>query len=227
LREAYTPPAVSLTSPTNNNSYSNPTSITLSANASDTDSKVEFFEGANKLGEVTTSPYNFTWNNSPPTSFPYLLTAKATDNTNLTTTSSVVSVIVAGNGSLFDNSSIPASTITADISAEGTSDWVHWGLSSSTSLDRKNGVTAQISYVKLGNQGQFRLTDATFSQKWTGGTPTASSAGTKTGIYTLDTNNGFQITVPADTTPQTLRLYVGLWSVEIYFGFGSFVDRDC
>ncbi|HXQ37687.1 MAG TPA: Ig-like domain-containing protein, partial [Anaerolineales bacterium] len=211
------PPAISLTSPTNNSSYSNPSSITLSASASDTDgtiSKVEFFEGANKLGEVTTSPYNFTWSNPTPVSLPYVLTAKATDNTNLTTTSGAVSVTVAGNGNLFNSSSIPSSVTTVDISAEGSSDWVHYGLTTATDVDRKDGVTAQISHQKIGGNPQIRLNDASFSQKWNGGTPTAISNGTTSGIYTQSIGNGFQITVPADTTAKVLRIYVGLWAAQ-------------
>ena len=38
--------------------------VTIEVDASDSDgtvSKVEFFEGENKLGEATTSPYRFTW----------------------------------------------------------------------------------------------------------------------------------------------------------------------
>jgi YD repeat-containing protein len=211
------PPTVSLTSPINNSSYTNPASITLSTNASDSDgniSKVEFFEGANKLGEVTSSPFNFTWNNPTPASLPYVLTAKATDNTSLTTTSGAISVTVAGNGNLFNSSSVPASSTTVDISAEGTSDWAHYGLNAATDVDRKDGVTAQISHQKIGGNPQIRLNDATFSQKWTGGTPTAISNGTTSGIYTQSTGNGFQITVPADTTAKVLRLYVGLWAAQ-------------
>ncbi|HEX2269348.1 MAG TPA: IPT/TIG domain-containing protein, partial [Pyrinomonadaceae bacterium] len=212
-----TPPTVSLTSPINGSSYTNPSSIALSANAADSDgsiTKVEFFEGANKLGEVTTSPYNFTWNNPPPASFPYVLTAKATDNTTLTTTSDAVSITVAGNGTLFNSSSIPASTTAVDISAEGTSDWVHYGLTQASDVNRKSGVTAQITHQKIGTNPLLRLTDATFSQRWTGGTPVASSAGTTTGIFTQSTGNGFEITVPADTTSQVLRVYVGLWAAQ-------------
>jgi YD repeat-containing protein len=211
------PPTVSLTSPTNNSSYTNPSSITLSANATDTDgsiSKVEFFEGANKLGEVTSSPFNFTWNTPAPASLPYVLTAKATDNTSLTTTSGAVSVTVAGNGNLFNSSSIPASSTVVDISAEGTSDWAHYGLNVATDVDRKNGVTAQITHQKIGGNPLVRLNDATFSQKWSGGTPTATSSGTTSGIYTQSTGNGFQVTVPADTTAKVLRLYVGLWAAQ-------------
>ena len=43
-----------------------PANITINANASDSDgtvSKVEFFNGATKLGESLDAPYSFAWNN--------------------------------------------------------------------------------------------------------------------------------------------------------------------
>ena len=88
-------PTVSITSPANNASFNTPVNITIAATASDADgtvAKVEFFEGANKLGEDLTSPYSFTWNNVA--SGNYLLTAKATDNGGLITTSSAVNISV-------------------------------------------------------------------------------------------------------------------------------------
>ncbi|MFZ6012436.1 MAG: Ig-like domain-containing protein, partial [Bacteroidota bacterium] len=93
-----TPPAVSITSPSNNTSFNAPANITINATASDVDgtvSKVEFFNGATKLGEDTTSPYSFVWSNVASGS--YTLTAKATDNANLTATSSGVNVLVNNN----------------------------------------------------------------------------------------------------------------------------------
>src|SRR6185369_3696257 len=60
------PPTVTLTSPANGANFTAGSNITLSATASDSDgtvSKVDFFNGATKLGTVTASPYNFTWNN--------------------------------------------------------------------------------------------------------------------------------------------------------------------
>jgi hypothetical protein len=97
------PPSVSLTSPLNGAAFNAPSSIALSASASDSNgiNKVEFFEGANKLGETTTSPYNFTWNNPTPASYPYSLTAKATDGVGFTTSSTAISVTVGGAGILF------------------------------------------------------------------------------------------------------------------------------
>ncbi|UOQ52321.1 glycosyl hydrolase [Hymenobacter cellulosivorans] len=92
-----TPPTVSLTSPTANASFAAPASINITANAADangTVSKVEFFQGATKLGEDLTAPYSFSWTGVAAGT--YSLTAKATDNANASTVSSAVSVVVTG-----------------------------------------------------------------------------------------------------------------------------------
>ncbi|MCB2377285.1 Ig-like domain-containing protein [Hymenobacter sp. BT635] len=90
-----TPPTVSLTSPTNGASFTAPATINITANAADangTVSKVEFFQGATKLGEDLTAPYSFSWNGVATGT--YSLTVKATDNAGATTTSGAVSVSV-------------------------------------------------------------------------------------------------------------------------------------
>lgn len=90
-----TPPVVSITSPTNNASFNTNSSITITANASDANgsiTKVEFFNGAAKLGEDATAPYSFAWNNVPNGN--YVLIAKATDNHNTVTSSSGVNIVV-------------------------------------------------------------------------------------------------------------------------------------
>ena len=69
--------------------------VTLTATATDSDgtvAKVEFFDGATKLGEDLTSPYSFTV--STLTVGIHSLTAKATDNLGAVTTSTAVSVTV-------------------------------------------------------------------------------------------------------------------------------------
>jgi hypothetical protein len=91
-------PTASLTAPTNNASFNEGASITLSANAADTDgtiSKVEFFRGTTKIGEDLTSPYSISWTGA--TAGTYSLTAKATDNKGATGTSSAISVTVKAN----------------------------------------------------------------------------------------------------------------------------------
>ncbi len=88
-------PTVSITSPANGQSFTVGSTINISASASDTDgtvSKVEFFRNNTKIGEDTSSPYSFAWDNAQ--SGNYSLTAKATDNDNATTESNVVTISV-------------------------------------------------------------------------------------------------------------------------------------
>ncbi len=88
-------PYVSITAPAVNAPFQGPANITLQANATDPDgtiTKVEFYNGTTLLGTATTSPYTFNWNNVPVGT--YAITAKAYDNENLTTTSSVREVVV-------------------------------------------------------------------------------------------------------------------------------------
>jgi uncharacterized repeat protein (TIGR02059 family) len=89
------PPTISLSSPSNNSSFVAPATVTISANASDIDgsvAKVEFFNGGAKLGETTTTPYTYVWNNV--VSGTYNLTAIATDNLNAKTTSAPIAISV-------------------------------------------------------------------------------------------------------------------------------------
>ena len=89
------PPSVSITSPSNGASFTEPANITITADASDSDGSVflvEFFEGTNKLGEDSSSPYQYNWNNVIEGN--YSLTARATDNDAATTTSGPVSISV-------------------------------------------------------------------------------------------------------------------------------------
>src|SRR3989338_8405419 len=81
-------PTVSLTSPTNSTTYTAPATITLSANASDSDgtiTKVEFYNGNTLIFSDPSSPYTFTWSSVPAGS--YSLTAKGYDNSGAVTRS--------------------------------------------------------------------------------------------------------------------------------------------
>jgi len=90
-------PTVSLTAPANGASYTAPASISLTANASDSDgsiSQLAFYNGATLIGNgtLTGGSYTLTWNNVAAGS--YSLTAKATDNQGAVTTSAPVSISV-------------------------------------------------------------------------------------------------------------------------------------
>ena len=89
------PPTVSLTAPISGLTFPAGGSISLSADASDSDgtiTKVDFFAGAVLIGTDPTSPYSVVWNNA--TAGAQALTAVATDNTGGTAQSSAVNVNV-------------------------------------------------------------------------------------------------------------------------------------
>jgi YD repeat-containing protein len=86
-------PTVSITSPAPNVSFAPGSNITINATATASQgsiTKVEFFQGATKLGETTTSPYSFIWNNVPAGI--YSITARATASTGETMTSIPISL---------------------------------------------------------------------------------------------------------------------------------------
>ncbi len=74
-------PSVSISSPSNGENFEPGSDITIMVDADDSDGAVavvEFYEGANKLGEDAEAPYSYTW--VGPADGQYNLTAKATDN---------------------------------------------------------------------------------------------------------------------------------------------------
>lgn len=85
-------PVVSITSPASGASFASGTSVSVSANASDSDgtiSQVEFFANGTSVGVDVSSPYSLNWTIGTGT---FSLTAIATDNGGATTVSEAVSV---------------------------------------------------------------------------------------------------------------------------------------
>jgi hypothetical protein len=91
-------PTVSITNPTNGATLP-AGNILIEASASDSDgtvSRVEFYEGANLLGQDTTSPYSFTWTSVPDGC--YIITAKAIDDLGASSTATINIIVGAGCG---------------------------------------------------------------------------------------------------------------------------------
>jgi len=208
------PPTTSITSPADNTSVLAPGSILIQANASDPDgtvAKVEFFQGATKLGEVTNSPYVFSWN-SVPAGY-YTLTTKATDNVGATFVSSPVNVFVGIGGGVLGGSQA-AAPASVDLTSEGVLDWGHWGLINRDSFNHRSGAAEISTYTALGTNLVQRLTDSATSFLWNNGSPTAGPTNTTTGVYINGLTNGFRITVPADTTLRRLRVFAGVYAAR-------------
>jgi beta-galactosidase len=104
------PPAVGISSPGNGATFTAPVNISITATATDADgtiAKVEFFDGATKLGEDTNGSdgWSLFWPNVPVGT--HTLTARATDNVAATATSSTVSITV--------NAPLPSGVIFIDV----------------------------------------------------------------------------------------------------------------
>jgi endoglucanase Acf2 len=85
-------PTVALMAPANNSSYSEGTQITITASASDFDGtiqKVDFYQNGVFISSDNTSPYNILWSSSEGN---YELTAIATDDQGVESTSQIINV---------------------------------------------------------------------------------------------------------------------------------------
>ncbi len=86
-------PTISINAPDNNSEFFVGTEISISAEASDLDGsiqQVEFFEGSNSIGTISSSPYNINWTSLDVGS--YSITAIATDNDGNSTTSNAITI---------------------------------------------------------------------------------------------------------------------------------------
>jgi cytochrome c peroxidase len=91
-------PSVTIGSPASGVSAAAPANFLISASVSDADnnvSRVEFFEGTRKLGELAAAPYSFSWNAVPAGS--YTIRVRATDSGGLAGEASV-NVTVTNSG---------------------------------------------------------------------------------------------------------------------------------
>ena len=101
---------------------------------------------------------------------------------------------------------------TYNLTTEGTIDWSDWGLNTPQDVNHKANVQQQISnFTVIGNATVQR--DSYYSNsniEWFDGTPQSGTALSQTwGVCVTGINNGFSITVSANTKPRTLRIYVG------------------
>jgi len=212
------PPVVRLTSPTEDaNIPSGNGSVTVTASASDLDgtvSMVEFYANGTRIGSDNTSPYSISWNTPPPGR--YSVTAVATDNDGEETVSVPVDVMIySTGGSLLGSAADPPSSV--NLTTEGTTDWQHWGLSASNLVNHKAGIAPVIDMDTIGTTDVHVYSDNFTSFSWSDGTPTLSAGGVPNGVFVYGRSNGFELVLPAGTTPRTLRVYAGLYGAEGHF----------
>ena len=146
---------------------------------------------------------------------PYRVTITATDGAGASSSKTIeVTVLAAASDDASASASLTGALSTApflvNLSTEGNSDWIHWGLTSKTDVDRKAGVSAQISQItSIGGAlaPQFKRTKSAYT--WSQGSPTAKVTSTTTGLRIYGIGKGFKFTAPANTTERTLKVYLG------------------
>jgi hypothetical protein len=212
------PPAATVTNPVSGATLRWPTNITLAAVATDADgsvTNVEFFRDGVKFGQKAAAPYTLVWSNATVGS--HSLSVRATDNKGVAFTSQAADVFVSnGGGLLVGAGAMPPQQ--ADLTAEGLVDWTHWGLTSGNSFNHRSGASTRIANAdRIGGGQTKRYADNFTGYSWTNGVPTPAAAASTTGIFAEGVGEGFEITVPADTTRRQLRVYVGLFASRARF----------
>lgn len=167
-------PSVSFTAPTSGSAYTAPATITLSANATDSDgtiARVEFYNGATLLNTDSGAPYGYTWSNVAAGS--YTLTAKAYDNAGGSTVSAPINVTVLAPVPSVILSASPG-TVTS-----GASSTLTWSSTDATSCTASGAWSG--SKATSGNQSTGALTaTSTYTLTCTGAGGSASQSTTVT-----------------------------------------------
>jgi sulfur relay (sulfurtransferase) DsrF/TusC family protein len=129
-------PVVMLTRPLDGASITQSDYFVLTATATDADGKiarVEFYQGATKLGTDAASPYALTWTN--PALGTYTLSAKAYDDNGVVTTSAPVTVTVNAAGASYFDEQAGACVMEAEHYSQANlrSDTLSWQLNAASS----------------------------------------------------------------------------------------------
>jgi hypothetical protein len=125
--------------------------------------------------------------------------------------------------SILTSASANAAILTGDVASppanvnlttQGNTDWIHWGLNAANDVTRKATGLSQISnFTKIGSgTNVVRLTDSPSKYSWTDGMPNVSTTNTPGGVYINNYDGpgrGFQFTVPAEVIEHTLFVHLG------------------
>ncbi|MBX4201859.1 polysaccharide deacetylase family protein [Candidatus Saccharibacteria bacterium] len=154
-----TPPQVSISNPINNAIVSGTQAISATATDSQTISSVQFkLDGSNLGGLITGSPWGYSWDTSSVSNGIHNITAVATNNSGLTTTSSPITVNVQNTTSppppgtnMINNPSVE----TTDASGVNPVSWSNnkWGTNSTTFSYQDGGHTGSKSlYINMASR---------------------------------------------------------------------------
>ena len=150
---------------------------------------------------------------TPLTQYYYRVFATNLQGDSANPTSAVNTTTLAVSGGIAGR--INNTTGNVNLTTEGTIDWAHWGQTTAATFDHKSGGGSLISDVTaLSSSPEVRVTTSPTTFTWSDGTANATANASATALGTFAYGHGFSFTVPADTTPRVLRIYVGVTNVR-------------
>ncbi len=170
-----TPPTVSITSPSNGTTYTAPATMTINANAADSNgtvTRVDFYRSGTLLGSDTSSPYSYTWSNAAAGT--YALTAVATDNGGAATTSAAVNVTVG-------TASNQPPTVSMTTPANGATFMTTGKITLTATALRPDGTVSRVAFYSDNQKIGGDDTSSPYAITWT---PAAQGTYTLTAVAT-------------------------------------------
>lgn len=139
---------------------------------------------------------------------------KESEYSNMLAASTALPTPIEG-GVLEGNFEMPADQVNVNLTAEGTSDWVHAGGAGSNSeirFNRKANGNEQIKFNQKGSASSSVFDDSRFVTSWNDGIPTEKAVDITTGLFYSGIGSGWQLVVPAGTKERTLKVYTSVWN---------------
>ncbi len=195
-------PTVSITSPASGNTVSG-NSVKVSANAAETGgsiASIQFYDGTTAIGSPVTTPtsgttYDTTWNTTSTANGSHSLTAKATDTTGVSTTSSPVSVTV--------NNIAPKPTVSITAPTSGAT--VSGTTTVSATASETGGSIASVQFKDGTTNLGSPITTAPYNYSW--GTKSAANGTHSLTAVATDTTGISTTSSPVSVTVNNVSAF--------------------
>lgn len=211
-------PRVSISSPTKSTAFIAPATITIDANATDSDgtvTRVEFYNGTIKLGERTAAPWSFTWKEIPEGT--YHITAAATDNSNARTVSDPVTVVVEKSTAAINQ--LPSVSISSPGNNQSFN--LPFSVSITANASDPDGTIARVDYYLAGEKiGESMSPPFTITFEFDSAGTYEITAMAFDNLYASATSEPVRITInPLRPNPDLIKVYPnpnhGVFSLEV------------
>ncbi len=101
-----------------------------------------------------------------------------------------------------------------NLTTEGATDWAYWGLTAPSGYDTRANVIG--TYTQIGTDSALQLTPTATSFTWTDATTANNPVAQTRDTAGMIINNGYELSIPALTTPRLVNIYVAVKNAYAY-----------